>query len=76
MPNLYWVIVYGTMAVLVGYALYDIVISELITYRRVKRYTVHTKQRQDCFNNVLNVSNNYQSEVKDVKNVVIIKKSA
>lgn len=31
MPNLYWIIVYGTMAILVGYVLYDIVISELIT---------------------------------------------
>ncbi|ODJ70249.1 hypothetical protein [Brochothrix thermosphacta] len=76
MPNLYWVIVYGTMAILVGYVLYDIVISELIIARRVKRHTAHNKQRQDCFNNVLNVSNSYQSELKDVKDVVIIKKSA
>ncbi|ODJ66044.1 hypothetical protein BFR45_00190 [Brochothrix thermosphacta] len=76
MPILYWVIVYSTMAILVGYVLYDIVISELITYRRLKRHTTYTKQRQEYFNNVLNVSNNYQSEVKDVKNVVIIKKSA
>lgn len=76
MPNLYWVIVYGTMAILVGYVLYDIVISELITYRRLKRQTTHFKKRHDCFNNVLDVSNSYQSEVKDFKNVAIIKKSA
>ncbi|ODJ74567.1 hypothetical protein [Brochothrix thermosphacta] len=76
MPILYWIIVYGTMAILMGYVLYDIVISELITYRRVKRHTANSKQRQECFNNVLNVSNSYQSELKDVKDVVIIKKSA
>lgn len=76
MPILYWVIVYSTMAILVGYLLYNIVISELITYRRIKRQIAHTKRRQECFNNVLGVFNGYQSELKDVKNVVIIKKSA
>ena len=76
MPILYWVIVYGALTLLLGYALYDIVISELITASRLKRQSKHIKQRQECFNNVLNVSNSYQSELKDVKDVVIIKKSA
>lgn len=76
MPILYWVIVYGALTLLLGYLLYDIVISELIIARRLKRHTAHTKQRQESFNNVLNVSNSYQSELHDVKNVVIIKKSA
>lgn len=76
MPILYWVIVYSALTLLVSYVLYDIVISELITYRRLKRQTTHFKKRHDCFNNVLDVSNSYQSEVKDFKNVAIIKKSA
>lgn len=77
MPILYWVIVYSALTLLVSYVLYDIVISELITYRRrFERQTTHSKKRQECFNNVLDVSNSYQSEVKDFKNVVIIKKSA
>lgn len=76
MPILYWVIVYSASTLLVGYVLYDIVISELITARRLKRHTAHTKKRQECFNNVLNVPNSYQSELHDVKNVMIIKKAA
>lgn len=76
MPILYWIIVYSALTLLVSYVLYDIVISELITYRRLKCQTTYSKKRQDCFNNVLDVSNSYQSEVKDFKNVVIIKKSA
>lgn len=76
MPILYWIIVYSASTLLVGYVLYDIVISELITARLLKCQSKHIKQRQECFNNVLEVSNSYQSELKDVKNVVIIKKSA
>ncbi|WP_413486166.1 hypothetical protein [Brochothrix thermosphacta] len=62
MPILYWVIVYSASTWLVGYVLYDIVISELITARRLKRHTDHTKQSQEFFNNVLDVSNSYRSE--------------
>ncbi|ANZ98184.1 hypothetical protein BFR40_07245 [Brochothrix thermosphacta] len=71
MPMLYWLIVYGSLTLLVGYVLYEIVISELISLNRNKQRT-----RQERFNQVMDVANCYRMELKEVKNLVIIKKSA
>lgn len=71
MPMLYWLIVYGSLTLLVGYVLYEIVISELISLNRNKQRT-----RQEHFNQVMDVANCYRMELKEVKNLVIIKKSA